>query len=82
MAYRETDDEMESSVKDELERRTGVDCTWPGTSFSITQNVQTDETMVSSVVVPLVPPTYRCSRAVAEINEEVGKTVGSHCGTP
>ena len=33
---------------------TGVDCTWPATSLSITQHVQTHETMRSSVVVAWV----------------------------
>ena len=40
IAYSEIHDEMENSVKDET-GTTGVDCTWPGISFSITKNVQT-----------------------------------------
>ena len=78
---------MENSMNDELERR--VDCTWLGTSFSITQNVQIHETMRSSVVVVWVAaarePLWermrrsgRLSEAIAGWNEEVGTTADPH----
>ena len=52
----------------------GIDCTWPGTSSPVIQNVQTLETMRSSVVVAWV--------AVHLVGiDEVGKTVENHCGT-
>ena len=51
----------------------------PGSSFSIIQNVQTHETMRSTVVVAWVAAHLPLPASLAGGNGEVGKTVESKC---
>ena len=78
IAYSETD-EIENSVKDELERREwmALDLVYLSRSLRMFKHVR----QCGAVLwLPGWPPTYRCSRAIAGGNDEVGKTVKRHCG--
>ena len=80
IAYSEMDDEMENSVKDELERRESIALG----RLHLSRSLRMFKHMRHCGAMLWLlgwPPTYRCSRATARGNDEVGKIVESHCGT-
>ena len=74
VAYSKTDNEMENSMNDELERRESMALGPVHLSLgalSVFKYVRQSDAMLW---LPRRPPTYCCSRAIAGRNGKVGKT--------